>query len=212
MIAIVVAARTLITYFILILIVKTIIKEENKKLKELDTITILVIVFIGSNMIINYEKSIIIYISFFITIIFLREILKMILKKRKQVQDIFEKEPIILVRNGKICFKNLVENKLTINKLGEKLKNKGIYDINKIRYVFLKEDGQVDIITYDEVLQEKYPLPVILEGIINKKVLKELGVNENKIKRILEEEQLNIKDIYYAMYKKDKLYIIRNMD
>ena len=47
-------------------------------------------------------------------------------------------------------------------------------------------------------------------GELKKKVLHNLSLSSKDIKNMLDKEHLNIDDIYYALYKNKKLYIIKN--
>ena len=55
----------------------------------------------------------------------------------------------------------------------------------------------------------KTHIPIILDGILNDFLLKELHLTKEKIEKMLIRDNLLIEDIYYAMYENNKLFIIR---
>lgn len=207
---IVLISRTIIIYLFIILIIYLIKKDKNQKIKELDTLTIWLTLILSSNLIINYDRNIFIYLIPIITLFLLREFVKLLFIESNHVKNIFEHDPIILVKNSKVYFKNMVVNNYSIDKLLEELRKKGIYTLQDIKYIFLEPSGEISIFPYDKDKFEMYPIPVILDGKMNVKVLQEMNIKEVKIKKMLYDDNLKVEDIYYAMYEKNKLFIIRN--
>ena len=125
------------------------------------------------------------------------------------VKNIFEKDPIILVKNSKIYFKNLIDHNYSIDTLLTELRKNRFYSLKDIKYVFLESDNTLSIFPYDKNKFETYPIPIILDGILNDFLLKELHLTKEKIEKMLIRDNLLIEDIYYAMYENNKLFIIR---
>ena len=55
-------------------------------------------------------------------------------------------------------------------------------------------------------------MPVILDGSIDYYVLKEINKNEKWLKQVLEKQNLNLEDVFYAFYTKNKTFIIKKSD
>lgn len=55
-------------------------------------------------------------------------------------------------------------------------------------------------------------MPIIVDGVINYEVLREINKNKNWIMKLLQEKNLNLSDIFYAFYTKNKTFIIRRCD
>ena len=184
-------------------------KDQNKKLLILDKIILLLIIVINSNLILNYDINVLIYIIPIITLLLLREVTRLILIDNNKVKNIFEKDPIILVKNSKIYFKNLIDHNYSIDTLLTELRKNRFYSLKDIKYVFLESDNTLSIFPYDKNKFETYPIPIILDGILNDFLLKELHLTKEKIEKMLIRDNLLIEDIYYAMYENNKLFIIR---
>lgn len=57
-----------------------------------------------------------------------------------------------------------------------------------------------------------YPLPIILDGVIDFDVVKELKKDYNWIFNLLKKENIKLEDVFYAFYTKQKTYIIKKGD
>ena len=206
---IVLIVRTIISYLLMLLLIYLQKKDQNKKLLILDKIILLLIIVINSNLILNYDINVLIYIIPIITLLLLRQVTRLILIDNNKVKNIFEKDPIILVKNSKIYFKNLIDHNYSIDTLLTELRKNRFYSLKDIKYVFLESDNTLSIFPYDKNKFETYPIPIILDGILNDFLLKELHLTKEKIEKMLIRDNLLIEDIYYAMYENNKLFIIR---
>lgn len=201
MLVIVLTARTIIS-FVELIIIKLLI--EKNKYEELDKyINVILLLIIGSS-ILNYRDNILIYLVPIIIILLLREV---VLYNRK-VQNLFEKDPVLLVKNSKIMYKNLLNSNYNIEKLINKLKEKKIYNLKEIKYVFLNND-ELFIVNYENNIKENNEI-IILDKKVDKKNLHKMGLSENYIKTILLKENIKLEDIVFGVYKNNKIYIIRN--
>ncbi|MBP3841057.1 MAG: DUF421 domain-containing protein [Bacilli bacterium] len=201
MLIMVLTARAIIS-FIELIIIKVLI--EKNKYEELDKyISIILLIIIGSS-ILNYKDNILMYIVPIIMILFLRQV---ILYNRK-VKNFFEKDPILLVKNSKIVYKNLLNSNYNLEKLLNELKKRKIYDLKEIKYVFLS-DNKLFIVNYENNIKENNEI-IIMDTKIDKENLRKLGLSEKYIKNILLKENINIDDIVFGVYKNKKIYIIRN--
>ena len=203
MVTVVLISRTIIGFIELILV--KVLTSKNK-LKDLDKYIILFTIILINSSILNYKDNILIYEVPIISIILLRELLLIIYNENKRVKNLFEKDPTLIVKNGKVIYKNLLNKKYSLNSLIEKLKDKGYSNIEKLKYVFI-EDDNIFVIENDEKNKEE---PVIIDNKINNNALKSLNINKQTIESILLKENIDIKDIVYGVYKNKKLYIIRN--
>ena len=201
MLIIVLITRTLIG-FIELVILKIL---ENKNKSSLDNYIKLLMIFLINSSILNYKRNIFIYIIPIITIILIREMFIVIYNENKKVKNLFEKDPIPIIKNGEIVYKNLFSNGYTISKLVNKLKEKNIYSLENIKYCFLNNN---EIYIVKEELDEA----VIIDNKINELALRNLNIEKKTITNILRKEHININDIDYGIYKDKKIYIIRKKD
>ena len=204
MLVLVLISRCIISYLFIIILYYLV---KKRKINFLTKITYIFILLLCSNMVINYKINVINSIIPIITIITLYELFIIIYYDHKSLRNYFDKDPIILVKNGKVIFKNLIDNNYSVEELLNELKKRNIYSFNNIKYLFLESDKSLSILSFDD---KSSPTPLIFDGKVNKKILHNLSLNEKDINNMLIKEHIKLKDIYYALYKKNKLYIIKN--
>lgn len=206
MLVLVLVSRCIISYMFIIVLYYLVNK---RKINFLTKITYIFILLLCSNMVINYRNNVIYNIIPIISIIVLYELFMIVYYDHKSLKNYFDNDPIILVKNGKVIFKNLIDNNYSLEELLNELKKKNIYSFNNIKYLFLESDKSLSILSFDD---KSSPTPLILDGKVNKNILHNLSLNEKDINNMLIKEHVKLKDIYYALYKKNKLYIIKNND
>ena len=203
MVTIVLISRTIIGFIELILI--KVLTSKNE-LKKIDNYIALFTILLINSSILNYKDNILYYEVPIISILLLRKLFLLIYNDNKKVKNIFEKNPILIVKNGQIIYKNLLSKKYNLNILTDKLKEKGYTSIEKIKYCFI-EDENIYVIENNKTNEEE---PVIIDNKINNSALKKLNINKKTIETLLLKENIDIKDITYGIYKNNKLYIIRS--
>lgn len=110
----------------------------------------------------------------------------------------------LIINNGILSYKELIKKKYDISYLISELKSKKINRIEDVEYAFLKNNGIISIYEKQEL-----PIPIIVDGKINKISLKLLHKNNNWINNILNNNNILLNEIFYAFHKKDKVYIIK---
>ena len=68
--------------------------------------------------------------------------------------------------------------------------------------VFRKEDGRFG----------DYPLPIILDGEIQEDTVRQIKKDSKWLRRMLERENVQLEDVFYAFYKEKNLFIIKQSD
>ena len=76
-------------------------------------------------------------------------------------------------------------------------------------YAILETSGNLSIF---ETKEDKtpFPLPIILDGVIQKDTLNYLNKNDKWIDNILKKKKLKLDDVFYAFYKENNIFIIKN--
>ena len=104
-------------------------------------------------------------------------------------------KPKILIYRGKIDEKALKKEKITINELQERLREKGIFTIGDVEYAILETSGEISVIQKPEKRNaipedfniipeyEGIPYDLIIDGKIMHKNLKQIGKNEKWLEK-----------------------------
>ena len=111
---------------------------------------------------------------------------------------------VILIKEGLINFHELVKNNYSYNKLVKYLKRKKIM-LDEIEYCFLK-DNKLMIVKNDII--KNYPISIIVDGKVLFNNLQTINKDSNWLELELNNKNLNINNVDYAYFKKDKLYFI----
>jgi len=65
--------------------------------------------------------------------------------RNKGLERLFEGQPRILVRNGKVCTEVLKREQITHSELVEALRREGCTSLTKVRFAVLENDGQITV-------------------------------------------------------------------
>ena len=92
----------------------------------------------------------------------------------------------------------------SLDDLLTQLRLQGIKSIDKVKYAVLENNGNLSIFNDNN----DYPLPLILDGVINYTVLIEIGKDYEWVLEMLKKKKLDLTDVFYAFYTNNKLFII----
>lgn len=119
-------------------------------------------------------------------------------------------EPLPLVRNGEIQFHNLSKARISVDYLFSELRKEKVEDIQKLSLAIWEPGGTISIfmetpyqpLTPSDMKLETQPFslirPIIVEGIINKSLLKELGKDPLWLKEKIATHSMSISDVLLA--------------
>jgi uncharacterized membrane protein YcaP (DUF421 family) len=175
----------------------------DKNVTEVNIIDLIIIV-LSSNMIINSKTFLgsIIAISFLIAFKLISKYIIPIVPTLRYV--VFNRKAIV-IKDGKINFKEMMKRQYKFNDLLNELKNRNIKRIEDVDYALLEYNNNLIIKNDKEV-----PIPIIWDGRVDYLSLRLIHKNINWINKIIEKEKISLENIFCAFYKKRKVYIIQN--
>ena len=133
--------------------------------------------------------------------------------KSKKFRTIFDGKPSLIICNGKINYKEMIKQRYSLDDLLVSLRQQGIKDLDMVEYAFLEPNGQLSVFKYNIFkLKSNYPMALILDGFVQKEALKHIKKNEEWLRQELDSANLTPKDIFYAFYKKNKIFIIKKTE
>lgn len=119
----------------------------------------------------------------------------------------------LIINQGVINYKEMIKQRYTLDDLLFSLRQKSIKSIEDVEYAFLESNGKLSIFKYNVFkVASNYPLPIIVDGIIQKETLKDIRKTTLWLKLYLKNQEILPEDIFYAFYKKNKVYIIKKSD
>ena len=207
----IVLVRTIIFYFFIVLLYRVMGKREIGQLGVIDLIVSILMAELVAISIENTEDSIMQTIIPLTLLGFLEILLAFISIKSRKFRSFFDGKPSLIICNGKVNYKEMVRQRYSMDDLLYSLRQKEIGSIFEIEYVFLEANGKLSLFKYKPFgLKREYPMPLILDGEINKVTLNKINKDEIWLKGELKKKNLNIKDIFYAFYKNKKIYLIKD--
>ena len=195
--------RTLFMYFFIILVYRIMGKKEVGQLSIIDLIVSILIAELVA-IAIEAEKSI--FLSIIpITILTLTQIgISYITLKNEKIRDLIDGKPTVIIKNGKLNFKEMSHLRYSLDDLVQQLRLQGVKSIEKVKYAVLENNGSLSVFSDDE----DYPLPLILDGVIDYKVLADINKDYSWLKNIVSKKQIELEEVFYAFYTHNKLFII----
>lgn len=195
--------RTLFMYFFIIVVYRIMGKKEVGQLSIIDLIVSILIAELVA-IAIEAEKSI--FLSIIpITILTITQIgISYITLKNEKIRDLIDGKPTIIIKNGKLNFKEMSHLRYSLDDLVTQLRLQGVKSIEKVKYAVLENNGSLSVFSDDE----DYPLPLILDGVIDYKVLADINKDYPWLKNIIRKKQIELEEVFYAFYTHNKLFII----
>ncbi|MDD3821809.1 MAG: DUF421 domain-containing protein [Bacilli bacterium] len=206
----VVITRTILFYFLIAILYRLMGKREVGQLGIIDLIVSISIAQLAVISIENYKAPIFTALIPVVFLFLFQVVFAYISLKNQAFRNLLGGKPSIIIKNGKLNFKEMVKERYNLDDLLTQLRDKGIRSIEEVEYAVLEENGRLSVFKYNLLrLPTNYPMPIILDGDIQKDTLKALNKTETWLKNMLREENVDLKEVFYAFYKGRKLYIIK---
>lgn len=201
--------RTLLGFVILVISMKIMGKREIGELSIFDFIIILSIADVMIIGIENYKDSIILFFLPLVILVILQKLISIIDLKFPSIRNLIDGKEQIIIYKGKLIVENMKKEKYNMNDLYTQLRSKDIRTIEEVEYAILETNGNLSVFTYEEN-NNSFPLPIIISGKINEKYLKYTKFDKEWVYKELKRQNINTtKNILGASLINDKLIIIK---
>lgn len=205
--------RTIFFYFIVLVLYRIMGKREVGKLGIVDLIVSILIAELVAISIENFKDSILYSLLPIIVLCVLQIGLAYLSLNVPKARDFLDGKPAVIIKNGKINFKEMSIQKYNLNDLLMQLRINGVRSLEEIEYAILENSGQLSIFKKNIFnVPTSYPFAVIIDGKIQDDVLKNLNKNRSWIINILKKQNIELEDVFYAFYKGYKTFIIKKSD
>ncbi len=205
--------RTIFFYFFVLLAYRIMGKREIGQLGVIDLIVSILIAELVAISIEETENPIYLTIVPIAMLVILEVVFAFISIKSRRFRTIFDGKPSLIICNGKINYKEMVKQRYSLDDLLISLRVQGIKDLETIEYAFLEPNGELSVFKYNIFkIKSNYPMALILDGFVQKEALKHIKKTEDWLMDELANKNLTPKDIFYAFYKKNKIFIIKKTE
>ena len=200
--------KTTILYIFIIIVYRIMGKKEVGQLGIVDLIVSILIAELAAISIEDDKSSIFISIIPIVVLVIIQVLLNYISLKSDKFRKLIDGSPTIIIKEGKIKFKEMSKIRYSLDDLITQLREQGIKSIEDVDYAILENDGKLSVFKKCK----DFPMPIILDGNINNDVLKEIGKNTKWVYEILDRKKLKLDNVFYAFYTNDKTFIITKKD
>ena len=183
-------------------------KKEVGQLSIIDLIVSLLIAELAAISIEDTDLSIFRSIVPIFVLVVIQVLLSFLSLKNSNFRKSVEGSPTVIIREGKIKFNEMTKLRYSLDDLITQLREQGIKSIEEVSYAVLENDGKLSVFQNTK----DYPMPIIMDGVINNEVLKDMKKNTNWVMKILKDRNLKLQDIFYAFHTKEKTFIIKKSD
>lgn len=207
----IVFVRTFFFYFFIFLIYRVLGKREVGQLGIIDLVVTILIAELASISIENTDVTIFKSVIPILTLMGLEMILAFVSLKKPHIRKFIDGSPSVIIKNGKVNYKEMVNQKYSLEDLLSQIREKGYRSIEDIEYAILENNGTLSIFEYAGK-KSPFPMPIILDGEIQSDTLKHLKRKDDWVLSILQRRNINLSDVFYAFYKDRSIFVIKNSD
>jgi len=202
--------RTVFFYIFVFILFRIMGKREVGQLSIQDLVVSLLIAELVAISIENYKDSILLTIIPIIILLFFELLVGYLSLKFNKFRNLVDGKPSLIINKGIINYKEMLKQRYNLDDLLLELRNNGIKNLKDVEYAILENNGKLNIFKYN-FLDSKTtnPFPLILDGVIQKDTLNYIEKDEKWLNDYLNENKLDINEIFYSFYKNEKIYIIK---
>lgn len=204
----IVSYRSILFYIVITIVYRLMGKREIGELSIIDFIVSIFIAEMVAISIENYKSSIFLSLIPIIILVSLQILCSHISLNHKKIRNLLDGEPSVIIEKGKINFKEMKKQRYNLDDLLTQLRGNSIKSIEEVDYAILETSGKLSIFKKREDKKSLYPLPIIIDGRIDKQLLKKTDISLDWLIKEIEKENLKLENIFYAFYKNKKLFLI----
>jgi conserved membrane protein yrbG len=183
-------------------------KREIGELSIMDLIVSILIAELAAMAIDKYKSNVFISLVPICALVIIQIITAKISLKSPDIREKIEGEPSIIINRGKVNFEEMLNQRYNLDDLLTQLREKSIKSLEEVDYAILETSGKLSVFLKDK--DHSYPLPVILDGKVDKETLVQIGKDEEWLNKRLKDNNVTAKQVFYAFYKNKHLFFIEN--
>lgn len=201
--------KCFVVYFVIIFALRLMGKREVGELSVFDVVIYLVMSELLALSITDAHESILKSLVPIFTLAFLQIVISWILLKSKKTRDIFDGKAAILIHNGHINQSVMKRERYNIDDLMSQIRNRDLCSPDEVAFAVLENNGQLSVLAKNKC-KVKHPDPLVNDGVINQRALKDLGRDDNWLIDALKSEGVDdVHDVFLCLYQKDGFFVIK---
>lgn len=212
--------RGLIIYVVLIASVRIMGKRQIGELQPSELVITFLLSQIAALPIESGETPLLGCIVSIVLLVSLEVISSILIMKFPKIKMLIQGNKVVIIEKGKIIEKNLKELRLTVDDLAEALRLKDVFRISDVYMAYIETNGSLsvklknnsDTVSLNDMKiitdDKDFECIIISDGRIIKKDFRLCNMTDDKLKRILKEKKVNIKEILIMTYAENGSYNI----
>lgn len=204
----IVVFKTLFIYVLVAIIFRVMGKREVGQLGTFDLVVFILIAELVA-LALEHKDGFLINLVPVIILVLLQIVISKMSLKSVKFRNFVDGKPVIIIKNGIVNFKNMVEQRYTLDDLLLQLREKDVRSLDEVDYAILETNGKLSVFKKDDKDKKTYPLPIILDGKVEFDNLYAIGKTKTWLLNTLIEKNIRANDVFYAFTKNGELYIIR---
>lgn len=206
--------RTVILYIVITVAIRLMGKRQIGDMQPNELVITLLISEIAAIPLQDSNQPIINGITAISVLIVAEITVSLLALKSDKLRRIIGGKAVVLIKNGVIDRAAMKKVRVTADDLLEMLRGKDVFDINEVDFAILEVNGELNVFLKDEYKNvtrkdlnikpdaEQVLLPVIIDGSNVKDYYDYLGLNEETIKRALENNGISLKSTFLLLTDK----------
>lgn len=216
--------KSVISFFILLLYTRILGKKQMNQITYFNYITGITLGSIAASVSVDQRISILNGVISITTWVILTFLISYIALKSYKARNLFDGEPDILIRHGKLLQDKIKKAHLNMDDLTMLLREKNIFSVSDVEFAILEPHGKLSVMkkpnlnaaTKGDMNVQTNAVPllstdIIIDGKILRRNLEEIGRDEEWLKGELSKYGLDMCDankiFYLSLQEDDSLYL-----
>ncbi|MCT6868367.1 DUF421 domain-containing protein [Apibacter sp.] len=201
-----ISIKLVVAFFAVLVYIKLVGRTILNQVSGIDLIQNIVLGGLVGGIIYNPNISIMEFALVLFIWTFIVYLIAFLTKKYSRLRGLIEGPIIPLVLKGKFNIEGFRKAKIDIMTYASVLKNNGIYDISKVYFAQMEQDGSITAFTDD---YDKYAVLLVIEGKINHVYLDGINKTEEWLKDELRKQGYDdVSEIFLAQWSPKKFFIV----
>ncbi|WP_416326108.1 DUF421 domain-containing protein [[Eubacterium] hominis] len=201
--------KCFVVYFVIIIALRLMGKREVGELSVFDIVIYLVMSELLAISITDAHESIFKSLVPIFTLAVLQIVISWVLLKSKKARDVFDGKCVILIHNGHINQREMQKNRYSMDDLMSQIRSKDLCTPDEVAFAILENNGQLSVLAKDKC-KVKHPDPLVSDGTINQKALKDLDKDEVWLKASLKQEGIeDVNDVFLCLWQKNGFFVVK---
>lgn len=213
--------RALILYFMVIFSIRLMGKRQIGELQPSELVITILVSNIATLPIEDINIPLATGLIPIISLVCFDVIMSIVTLKSKRIRRVISGKPRIVVFNGVVDQKALKQLRYSVDDMMEGFREQGVFDIKEVQYAIVETTGRINIlqkkdyqpitldITENKNSASQNPPQVIIEdGVVSRKSLSILGLNEKWLNNVLNKNQVKAKEVFFLSSDEDKNYTL----